>query len=394
MTNAKWWLSFLFAGVAAAAPPAAPPDVAALLEELGKRYSTLDAYYFDAVRKDEVVKDGALGAAESNLTLAVKKPAKLHFRYRNAAVETLLVTNGETTWRALPSEKRWAQETLALLDDEDDEDKNDEGKSKDQPGDPAATAASSLVGRYAVFGKLAARAKWIKSQTLKVGDAKADCEVVEIDLGKSKHTVWIDRERYLVVQHEEKVTNADGYLKMQLRLRKFALRDQVEDSLFAFNAPEKWKKEESIVFPNEQGRSLEGRAAPAFRLSTVEGENVDLAELRGKVVLINFWATWCPPCRAELPDISKLHQKYAGSDTVILTVNNEGGAIAKNYVKDKKLSLAVLNDTKRQVSKLYGIRAIPTVLVVDKKGVVRHHWTGQRPVDVLTKAIERLRNGG
>jgi peroxiredoxin len=54
----------------------------------------------------------------------------------------------------------------------------------------------------------------------------------------------------------------------------------------------------------------------------------------------------------------------------------------------------VLNDTKRQVSKLYGIRAIPTVLVVDKKGVVRHHWTGQRPVDVLTKAIEQLRNGG
>ena len=56
-----------------------------------------------------------------------------------------------------------------------------------------------MTDRYAVFGKLAARAKWIKSQTLKVGDAKADCEVVEIDLGKSKHTVWIDRERQLVI---------------------------------------------------------------------------------------------------------------------------------------------------------------------------------------------------
>lgn len=389
MTNAKWAMWLLFAGTAAAAPP----DVAALLAEVGKNYSTLNTYYFDAIRKDEVSKNGVLGTAEVNFTLAAKKPAKLHFRYRNASVETLLVTNGETTWRALPFEKRWAQETLALLGDVDEEDK-EKGEEKPPPADPAEAAANLFVGRYAVFGKLGSRAKWIRSQTLKTGDAKAECEVVEIDLGKSKHTLWIDRERYLVIQHEEKAINADGQVKIQLRLRKFALRDQVDDSLFAFRAPEKWKKEESLAFPNEQGRSLEGRAAPPFRLQTVEGQEVDLAELRGKVVLINFWATWCPPCRAELPDISKLHQKYAGSDAVILTVNNEGGSIARNYVKDRKLLLEVLNDSKRQISKLYGIRAIPTVLVVDKKGIVRHHWTGQRPVDLLTKAIEQLRSGG
>lgn len=389
MTNAKWAMWLLFAGTVAAAPP----DVAALLAAVSKNYSTMNTYYFDAIRKDEVLKNGVLGTAEVSFTLAARKPAKLHFRYRNTSLETLLVTDGETTWRALPSEKRWARETLALLDDEDEEDKDMDGQ-KQPPADPAEAAANMFVGRYAVFGKLGSRAKWIKSQTLKAGDAKADCEVIEIDLGKSKHTVWIDRERYLVIQHEEKTVNADGQVKIQLRLRKFALRDQVDDGLFAFRAPEKWKKEESLTFPNEQGRSLEGRSAPPFRLQTVEGQEVDVAELRGKVVLINFWATWCPPCRAELPDISQLHQKYVGSDVVILTVNNEGGSIARNYVKDKKLSLAVLNDSKRQVSKLYGIRAIPTVLVVDKKGIVRHYWTGQRPVDLLTKAIEQLRSGG
>lgn len=382
-------LSLLVGAFHAYSLAAAPPDVAMLLNEVGKRYAALDSYYFDGVRKDEMVKHGMQGLAEATFTLAARKPEKVHFRYRNAGLETLLVGNGETVWRALPFEKRWSQETLALLA-ADDEDSDDKVPS----GDAAGEATKMFVGRYLSFPKLAARATWVKSQTLRAGEVKADCEVVEIDLGKSKHTVWIDRERYLVIQHEEKMVNPDGYVKMMLRLRKFALRDGVEDNLFTFHAPAKWKKEDFLEFPNEKGRSLEGRAAPQFRLKTVEGEEVDLAELRGKVVLINFWATWCPPCRAELPDISKLHQKYAGSDAVILTVNNEGGSIAKSYVKDKKLSLEVLNDGKRQVSKLYGIRAIPTVLVVDKKGVVRHHWTGQRPVETLTKAIEELRKAG
>ena len=114
-----------------------------------------------------------------------------------------------------------------------------------------------------------------------------------------------------------------------------------------------------------------GTKAPDFTLSTVDKADVSLQELRGKPVLINFWATWCPPCRHEIPFLQKIYEKYSNDGIVLLAITSEGRSRIKDFLEDHKMTFTVLLDEERDVSTMYGIRAIPTTYFIDKDGVIR-----------------------
>lgn len=383
--NANRWTKTLVALSCTAALSGQEPDPIAIFQKVAGVYSTLASFQVTAARTDEVHAGGGGGMAESEYVFAGQKPGKMHLRIRTQQMETLLVTDGERTWRALPREKRWAEESVAQIGDDEE---RDEATAN---GDPQTEVETLLVRRYAGFAKLGPLAKIVKTATLRVDGEKAECWVIELGRRGNLHRVWVDKARYLVLQHEEagKLQGGqNGEYKTVIKVRKIALGKGVDDSLFTFDAPERWKKEEYLAFPNEPNRSLEGRPAPNFTLKTLAGDEVSLAGLRGKTVLINFWATWCPPCRAELPHIDRMSREFEGSEKVILTINNEDTGVARGYVKDKKYAMPVLMDGKNQVSRLYGVRAIPTVLVVDKRGIVRAHLVGGRSEETLRKAMD------
>ncbi len=125
-----------------------------------------------------------------------------------------------------------------------------------------------------------------------------------------------------------------------------------------------------------------------FTLKSLTGEKVTLSDLRGKVVLIDFWATWCGPCRRELPTIEKLHREYEDKGLVVLGINDEESGTAKKFLAKNEYRLPVLMDSKKEVARAYGTRAIPTVIVVDKDGVVRAHFVGGRSEDELRAALK------
>lgn len=111
--------------------------------------------------------------------------------------------------------------------------------------------------------------------------------------------------------------------------------------------------------------------APDFTLSDLEGNTVTLSELRGKKVFLNFWASWCGPCKAEMPDIEKLYQETKDSDLVILAVNvSENKSTAESYLKNNNLNFTVLMDTKDEASNTYVIRSIPSSFFIDKEGYI------------------------
>jgi len=118
-------------------------------------------------------------------------------------------------------------------------------------------------------------------------------------------------------------------------------------------------------------------AAPDFTLRTMGGPNMRLAEQRGRVVMINFWATWCGPCRQEMPQLSKLYDKYRGSGFVLMGVNVDDDVRNATEVAAKlAVSFPVLLDTDKAVSKLYDLSTMPSTVLVDRDGKVRYLHRG------------------
>jgi peroxiredoxin len=122
----------------------------------------------------------------------------------------------------------------------------------------------------------------------------------------------------------------------------------------------------------EQPLPGEGKPAPDFTLKNLAGENVSLASLRGKVVLLNFWATWCPPCREEIPSMVKLNQSMAGKPFQMLAVSiDEGGKQAvEEFFKRVGATLPTLLDTKQEIGARYGITGVPETFLIDPNGVI------------------------
>jgi thiol-disulfide isomerase/thioredoxin len=124
-----------------------------------------------------------------------------------------------------------------------------------------------------------------------------------------------------------------------------------------------------------------GPAAP-FSLKNRAGGEVSLSSLKGKVVLINFWATWCGPCRKEMPLLEQIQKKYAPLGFTMLGVNvEEDTRLMDTFLKDVPVSFPVLLDPANGVSKLYDVSAMPSTVIVDRKGNVRFIHQGYKPGD-------------
>ncbi len=124
--------------------------------------------------------------------------------------------------------------------------------------------------------------------------------------------------------------------------------------------------------------ALREQAAPVFELPRAQGGRAGLAEARGRVVLLNFWATWGPPCRAELPALQALHRSLAGEGLAILAVSVDAGppdAVAR-FAAGRGLAYPVLLDPGERVARRYGVVAYPTSVVIDRQGRVVHRAPG------------------
>jgi peroxiredoxin len=121
-----------------------------------------------------------------------------------------------------------------------------------------------------------------------------------------------------------------------------------------------------------------GGPAPALDLKDMEGKEHRLADYKGRVVLINFWATWCAPCRDEMPSIRRLRDKFAGRPFVVLAVNlDEPESRIRKFLAEMKLDFPVLLDPGRKVAKAWGARILPASYVVGADGRVRYQVVGE-----------------
>jgi len=136
-----------------------------------------------------------------------------------------------------------------------------------------------------------------------------------------------------------------------------------------------------LAFNVQAGKEIK-KPAPDFTLKSNSGKNLKLSEFRGQVVLLNFWASWCGPCRQEMPLLDSIHAKYKNLGFSVVGVNvEEDSSKAVGILKKGKVSFPVLFDTENKVSRLYDVSAMPSTVIIDRDGNMRYVHEGFKPGD-------------
>jgi thiol-disulfide isomerase/thioredoxin/outer membrane lipoprotein-sorting protein len=250
-----------------------------------------------------------------------------------------------------------------------------------QPANPQISFSAPNPSLY-YFARIAQNlqyAKFLREETLEHNGKGVACYVIEIlkmpdpdasprAPAPSPQTVWIDETTYLVLRFVVRTTFPASATQAALQMDW-----DVQFVSYTLNgAPPQWIVDRKSNYDKQMAAlsaKMVGTAAPDFVLRDLDGREVSLAGLRDKVVLLDFWATWCAPCRAELPIVASLEKAWSAKGLVVLRITDEPPEDVQAFLKRNRQSLATLVNGE-SVTKQFSVPGIPTLVVIDKGGKI------------------------
>lgn len=215
-------------------------------------------------------------------------------------------------------------------------------------------------------------------------------ELIELTVGKEDFLIrrlFIDLTPMICNRLTQRGRSAPADLKLTIACD--FLQNRVNPSFpeetFTFNAPQG-----AELVTRFGPQPLTGKPAPDFTLTSLDGKSVTLSQLRGGVVLLDFWATWCAPCRAAMPHLEKLHQEFGGKGLTVVGVSNEDRATVEAFIKAQNVTFTILLDPRHVTDRAYRVVAIPRTLIIDREGKVYADFTGVQPEAVLRSKLAEL----
>ncbi|MFF2089869.1 TlpA disulfide reductase family protein [Paenibacillus sp. NPDC058174] len=139
----------------------------------------------------------------------------------------------------------------------------------------------------------------------------------------------------------------------------------------------------------------QGNIAPDFELNTLEGDSFKLSDFRGKKVIVNMWATWCPPCRAEMPDMQKFYDKHKDENITVIAINmttsEKSVDSVPKFLNEFGITFPVLLDDTNKAGDIFQVYALPTSFIIDSKGIIQQKVTGPMNYEMMEKLVSQIR---
>ncbi|HVP15298.1 MAG TPA: redoxin domain-containing protein [Terriglobales bacterium] len=380
--------------LAAPTRAAQPPDPQALLQKVTDTYRGLNSYHFEGGMSVVASATGqVLQSFTVPFTVAADRSGRSRVDLHEPQMGMTLVSDGKETVTYLPGLKQYMRKPAE--------------STVDSAGHMRPLQGSPIARYFGVFDDVKS-ARVVGSAPVAVGAASFDCWRVRCDVtppralsadtsARAVTTVWVDKTRSLVLEDSTTVTMKHPATGAQVTMDQVTRFDVGEvngtlpDSLFAFTPPADTKEVPAFSSAAQQEfvSELVGQKAPAFTLKDTKGQTVSLAAYRGRVVVLDFWATWCSPCRFEMPRIEKLHQELKSKGLVVMGVNTgESANVVKNFLAKNPYSFRILLDETGEVGGgKYKAEAIPTLVVVGKDGRIHSYFRGVTDEDRLRDAV-------
>ena len=365
--------------------PACARDLTAqqVLDKVVSTYSSLKAVHLVAERTETTHAAGRARSAFAEYELATATGGRYLARLRQPPQQALAVSDGSTIWLALDSKKQWSRVSAASQADDTDEEHDARAASRDLHD----SLENMMLHRFLALAKTVQHPVIAKDRDFELGREKARCYAIRAHTSGSEIELLVDRQRFVVLQYQEKSNPPDTPTEIAMKIRLVELNQEVGDSLFHFEPDPGWVEVGTLPPAGEPIRT--GERAADFTVRTLDGESVALESLRGSVVVLDFWATWCVPCRVEFPAIEKIRSEFGGA-VRFYGISDESLATVKKFVEETGYQMPMLLDNNREMRRRYGIHKIPVLFVIDRDSVVRRQFIGAQSESELREAIRAV----
>ena len=365
------------------------PDGRALLDNVARTYRGLTSFHFAGRITARMTKEGSNDESfDMPMVAAAAKPGRWRIGMESPTMGVVNVTNGKMDVLYSQAANQYVRKPTA--------------PGRGGPADSAEAMAGpgSPVARYYGITRTLKSARWLGTRTLEANGTRVECDLVAAEYERppspgaeySPTMYWIERGRSVVLRESTHVHggqpggSGEVDLVQTTTFTTARVNEALPDSLFTFRPPQ--GATEVKQFGAQNTPDLSGKKAEDFTLGDVDGKTVKLSSLRGKVVLLDFWATWCGPCRIEMPSIQKLHREFKARGLIVLGINyGEDLDRVRPFLAKNKYDFRILLDRQRLVGESYQVTGIPALFIIDKTGTIRTHFVGVRDEDTLRQAL-------
>jgi thiol-disulfide isomerase/thioredoxin len=308
------------------------------------------------------------------ISMAIQNPGKMRMDSKTQGINIVMVSDGETTWAYNSQANQYVKENVGM--------------------GPMAILKMMGMQDMPDISKVASTSKTLREETLEVDGQKHDCWVVETKVAAMDvpgaqgakvsdmvMTMWLDKKLSIDLQStiSMKMSVMGNNIGMSEKMVKKNLKidEPMPDSFFIFTPPEGATETDTLMGSALPAADLAGQPAAAFDVKGVDGKSYSLAKLKGKPVLLDFWATWCGPCRKAMPAVDKMYQDFKEQGLVVLAVNSgEERALVDEFLKKTPMQYPAVLSGDSKILDAYHVSAFPTFVMIGRDGKIVAHAIG------------------